>query len=105
MGKVDIIELSRSTQRAGITASAPVPAVSAPLRINFGPLRRPWVYSPFTMARFTCRVEMALETITHPGRQTQKPCEGEYDLKAWASGPFGDPVEDILDQIIDMYDD
>ncbi|KAE9566562.1 hypothetical protein CGMCC3_g17289 [Colletotrichum fructicola] len=105
MGKVDIIDLSRSTQRAGITAFAPTLAVSAPPSIDLGPLRRPWVYSPFTMARFTCRVEMALETITHPGRQPQKPCEGECDLKAWASGPFGNPGEDMLDQIIDMYGD
>ncbi|KAI8156025.1 hypothetical protein K4K49_006233 [Colletotrichum sp. SAR 10_70] len=105
MGKIDIIDLSRSTQRAGITASAPTLAVSAPPSINFGPLRRPWVYSPFTMARITCRVEMALETITHPGRQLQKACEGECDLKAWASGPFGNPGEDMLDQIIDMYGD
>ncbi|KAF0324538.1 hypothetical protein GQ607_008242 [Colletotrichum asianum] len=105
MGKVDIIDLSRSTQRAGITAFAPTLAVSAPPSIDLGPLRRPWVYSLFTMARFTCRVEMALETITHPEHQPQKPCEGECDLKAWDSGPFGDPVEDMLDQIIDMYGD
>ncbi|KAH0430348.1 hypothetical protein CcaCcLH18_07860 [Colletotrichum camelliae] len=105
MREVDTIDISRSPQRAGSTALAPKLAASIPLDINLGPLRRPWVYSPFAMARFTCRVEMPLETVIYPGQQSHGFCGGERELHASAFSTSCDSVGDMLDQILDMYGD
>ncbi|KAK2772567.1 hypothetical protein CKAH01_13947 [Colletotrichum kahawae] len=102
MREVDTIDISHSPQRAGITAFATNLVASIPLDIGLGPLRRPWVYSPFAMARFTCRVEMALGTVTHPGQQSHGSCEGERELQASTFNTSCDSVGDMLDQILDI---